>query len=82
MGFVFLASSLASILGLSSLLLCMSMGAVLVNITKESGMIFKLADEITPPILVMFLLFPVPSWILVSCRALVSSVYFTSFHEV
>jgi Kef-type K+ transport system membrane component KefB len=53
-GFVFLASSLASILGLSSLLLCMSMGAVLVNITKESGMIFKLADEITPPILVMF----------------------------
>ena len=34
-GFVFLASSLASILGLSSLLLCMSMGAVLVNIEGE-----------------------------------------------
>lgn len=53
-GFVFLGSAIASKLGLSSLLLCMSMGAALIN-SNESGMsIFKLVDNVTPPIFLMF----------------------------
>ena len=57
--FVFLGSSLASMLGLSSLLLCMSMGAMLINITRAGNAILKLVDNITPPIFLMFLLFQV-----------------------
>lgn len=52
--FVFLGSSLASMLGLSSLLLCMSMGAMLINITRAGNAILKLVDNITPPIFLMF----------------------------
>lgn len=53
-GFVFLGSAIASKLGLSSLLLCMSMGAALIN-SSESGLaIFKLVDNVTPPIFMMF----------------------------
>lgn len=53
-GFVFLGPAIASMLGLSSLLLCMSMGAALIN-TSDSGMsIFKLTDNVTPPIYLMF----------------------------
>lgn len=53
-GFVFLGSAIASKLGLSSLLLCMSMGAALIN-SNESGMsIFKLVDNVTPPIFLIF----------------------------
>ena len=53
-GFVFLGSSLASMLGLSELLLCMAMGATLVNISSASGPILRLVDSITPPIFLMF----------------------------
>lgn len=53
-GFVFLGSSLATMMGLSSLLLCMCMGAMLVNVTKAGRSIFKLAENITPPIFLMF----------------------------
>ncbi len=53
-GFVFLGSALAEMLGLSSLLLCMCMGAMLTNISKSAPSIMKLADNITPPIFVMF----------------------------
>jgi Kef-type K+ transport system membrane component KefB len=53
-GFVFLGSSLATMLGLSSLLLCMAMGAMLVNISKSGDSIMKLTDSITPPIFLMF----------------------------
>jgi Kef-type K+ transport system membrane component KefB len=52
--FVFLGSSLATYLGLSPLLLCMSMGAMLINLSKSAGSILKLTDSITPPIFVMF----------------------------
>lgn len=52
--FVFLGSSLANLFGLSPLLLCMSMGAVLVNISESSHSIFRLVDNITPPIFLMF----------------------------
>lgn len=53
-GFVFLGSSLATMLGLSPLLLCMSMGAMLVNISSSANSVFKLVDMVTPPIFVMF----------------------------
>ena len=53
-GFVFLGASLAEALGLSALLLCMCMGAVLTNISNSAPSIMKLADNITPPIFVMF----------------------------
>ena len=52
--FIFLGSSLATMLGLSPLLLCMSIGAMLVNISDSSNSILKLADSITPPIFLMF----------------------------
>lgn len=54
LGFVFLGSSLATMLGLSSLLLCMCMGAMLVNVTKAGGSVFKLVENITPPLFLMF----------------------------
>ncbi len=53
-GFVFLGTALASMLGLSSLLLCMCMGAMLVNVSDSAMSIFKLVDNITPPIFLMF----------------------------
>ncbi|HAA24796.1 MAG TPA: cation/H(+) antiporter [Ruminiclostridium sp.] len=53
-GFVFFASAIASVMNLSPLLLCMSMGAVLVNISNSARAIFTLADGVTPPIYLMF----------------------------
>lgn len=53
-GFVFLGTSLANLLGLSPLLLCMSMGAMLVNRNKSAESIFRLTEGITPPIFLMF----------------------------
>ncbi|HQA59598.1 MAG: cation:proton antiporter [Dethiobacteria bacterium] len=52
--FVFLGSSLATMLGLSPLLLCMCMGAMLINISQAGGAILKLVDIVTPPIFLMF----------------------------
>lgn len=53
-GFVFLGSAVAEMLGLSSLLLCMCMGAVLTNVSAAAPAIMKLADNVTPPIFLMF----------------------------
>jgi len=53
-GFVFLASAIAGMLNLSPLLLCMSMGAMVVNIVDSSKSIFALADGFTPPLYLMF----------------------------
>jgi len=53
-GFIFLGSALATMLGLSPLLLCMCMGAMLANVSDSARSIFKLADNITPPIFLMF----------------------------
>jgi Kef-type K+ transport system membrane component KefB len=52
--FVFLGSSLASMLGLSPLLLCMALGAMLVNVSRSGDSILKLTENITPPIFLMF----------------------------
>jgi len=53
-GFVFLGSSIASMLGLSPLLLCMAMSTTLMNVSSEGDSILKLADTVTPPIFLMF----------------------------
>lgn len=53
-GFVFLGSALADMLNLSPLLLCMCMGAMLTNISSSASSIMKLADNITPPIFLLF----------------------------
>jgi len=53
-GFVFLGSALATMLGLSPLLLCMCMGAMLININKSGNEIMGLVDNVTPPIFLMF----------------------------
>lgn len=53
-GFVFFGSAIASLLGLSSLLLCMSMGITVVNTLRAGSTVFKLVDGITPPIYLMF----------------------------
>jgi len=53
-GFVFLASSIASMLNLSPLLLCMSLGATVVNLVDSASSIFSLAEKVTPPLYVMF----------------------------
>lgn len=53
-GMVFLAAGLSDILGLSALLCCMSMGAMLANVSKSSSELMKLCDSITPPIFLLF----------------------------
>lgn len=53
-GFVFLGSALATMLGLSSLLLCMCMGAMLTNTSSAAPSIMRLVDTITPPIFLLF----------------------------
>lgn len=53
-GFVFLGNALAALAGLSSLLLCMSMGAMLVNTSSSSREIFKITESITPPVFLLF----------------------------
>jgi len=52
--FVFLGSAVASMFNLSGLLLCMAMGAALINFSPEGENMFRLADYLTPPIFVMF----------------------------
>lgn len=53
-GFVFLASAAATMLGLSPLLFCMSLGATVVNFVDSAKSIFSLADQVTPPLYLMF----------------------------
>ena len=53
-GAVFLGAALADLLGLSSLLLCMALGSVFVNVSKEGAEVMKVSEAITPPIYLMF----------------------------
>ena len=48
-GAVFLGAALADLLGLSSLLLCMALGSVFVNVSKEGAEVMKGSEAITPP---------------------------------
>ncbi len=53
-GFVLLCSGIATFLGLSSLLACMMFGCMFCNVSHETDSILKLADNITPPIFLLF----------------------------
>ncbi len=52
--FIFMGLGLSAICGFSSLLLCMSMGAVIANFSPDVNHIMKLTDKITPPIFMLF----------------------------
>ena len=52
--FIFLGSALATLLDLSPLLLCMCMGAMVVNTNDSAESLFKLTEGVTPPIYLMF----------------------------
>ncbi len=51
---VFACLGISDMLGLSSLLACMMLGAVLVNTSNESEKIFEQTDRMTPPLFMMF----------------------------
>lgn len=53
-GFVLFGVGIASMLNVSSLLLCMAMGAALTNFSKQTNSVMKLVDNITPPIFILF----------------------------
>lgn len=52
--FIFAGLGIASLLGLSSLLLCMAMGAVIANFSSDVGKIMDICDSVTPPIFLLF----------------------------
>lgn len=53
-GFIFLGVAVAKLLNLSSLLLIMAMGAVLVNIVRQNNTMNHISDFVTPPIFLLF----------------------------
>ena len=53
-GFIFAGLGLSQWLGLSDLLLCMAMGAVLTNFSSDSNQLMDICDSITPPIFMLF----------------------------
>ena len=52
--FVFLAVGLSSLWGLSSLLVCMMLGATMVNLYQQSNVMLEQCDRFTPPLFLMF----------------------------
>jgi len=54
LAFIFLDVALANIFNVSSLLLCMTTGAVITNMMKKSEKFFALVDRFSPPIYVAF----------------------------
>lgn len=50
----FACIGIGDLFGLSSLLICMGMGAVYANASAESDKVFELTDRITPPIFMLF----------------------------
>ena len=53
-GFVFLGIGIADKLGLSSLMLCMGLGATVANLSAEADAIMDVADSVTAPIFILF----------------------------
>ena len=53
-GFIFAGLGLAEWLGLSDLLLCMAMGAVIANFSPDVGKLMDICDSVTPPIFMLF----------------------------
>lgn len=52
--FVFLAVGLSSVWGLSSLLVCMMLGATMVNLYSQSEVMLEQCDRFTPPLFLIF----------------------------
>ena len=52
--FVFISSAIATALNVSSLLLCMAVGAVFANLSKNSSAIYDICDSVTAPVFMMF----------------------------
>ena len=53
-GFIFAGLGIAKWLGLSNLLLCMAMGAVIANFSSDVGQLMDICDSVTPPIFMLF----------------------------
>lgn len=53
-GFILATTGIANYLGLSAILTCMMLGAVLVNLMQNSNRVFSLINEFTPPIYLLF----------------------------
>ena len=54
MAMVFLCIGISNMIGLSALLVCMTMSAVYANTSKVSDTVFELVERITPPIFMLF----------------------------
>ncbi|MGL5540791.1 MAG: cation:proton antiporter [Erysipelotrichaceae bacterium] len=52
--FVLLSVGFAEMFHLSTLLLCMAMGAVFTNLNNDAEFVMKLSDQFTPPLLLIF----------------------------
>lgn len=52
--FIFVGLGLSEWLGLSSLLLCMAMGAIVANFSQDVGHLMELCDGVTPPMFILF----------------------------
>ena len=53
-GFLFAAIGIADLLGLSSLMLCMALGAAVANLSQEAEQIISIAEGVTSPIYILF----------------------------
>ena len=53
-GFIFAGLGISQWLGLSNLLLCMAMGAVLANFSSDIDKLMDICDSVTPPIFMLF----------------------------
>ena len=53
-GFLFLAIGIADLTGLSSLMLCMAMGAAVANLSQESDQILAISQSVTSPVYILF----------------------------
>jgi len=51
---ILICIGISNLLGLSSLLACMMMSAVYVNLSKVYGKVFELIDRMTPPVFILF----------------------------
>ncbi len=53
-GFLFAGIGIADLFGLSSLMLCMALGAAVANLSPEADSILSIAESITPPVYILF----------------------------
>ncbi len=52
--FIFAGLGIAELLGVSNLLLCMAMGAIIANLSGDVGHLMELCDGVTPPMFILF----------------------------